>query len=79
MSQANPNTWRSQLAAWRAQRVEIGISEVMYLFGLAFLFFGLWIWLGLGVSLATSGAVLIISSIINDLIIEARAARIKHV
>ena len=71
------SAWRAQVSTWRAAHVQIGASEALFLAGLACLFLGLLIWLGLGVALASSGGVMIITSIINDLMISARVA--KHV
>jgi hypothetical protein len=72
--------WRTQFAAWRAAHFQIGASEAMYLVGLASLFGGLWIWLGLGIALTCFGGVLIVTSVINDLAATAaRASKAKNV
>ena len=61
------NTWR--------ERVAIGVSEVMFLIGLVLLLIGVWVWLGLGLALTVCGGVLIGTSILNGLLLEARAAK----
>lgn len=45
--------------------VHVDAPEVMYITGLAFLFSGVWLWLGLGQALALAGAVLLITAVIE--------------
>lgn len=67
--------WRLRLRAWQTQKMAIGISEIIYMAGLVCTFAGVWIWMGLGQALFTSGITLILTAILNGFLMEARAAR----
>ena len=71
----NPAKTIERAAAWRAQHVVFGVSEAMYLVGLACLFLGLLIWMGLGIALTSAGGVLILTSTINGLLMATRTAK----
>jgi hypothetical protein len=51
-----------------------GIPELFYLLGVAFLFSGIWIWLGLGQAFAGSGVILIITALISAIMREGTHA-----
>jgi hypothetical protein len=49
-----------------SKNLKVGPSELMFLSGLALMFLGLLVWIGLGVACTICGATLVISALINN-------------
>jgi hypothetical protein len=56
---------KKSLSTYLPANASIDATEIMYLIGLAFLFVGLWVLSGIGLSLTVEGAVLIASALLN--------------
>ena len=67
MESSAKNAPQKAMIARLSRAVHLGVTEVLFLLGLVLMFFGMWLWLGLGQALFGVGCLLVSAAMINDL------------